>query len=495
MLRPEYFDDAASDVLNAYSKLYETGIRGICRRIARMGEITEFTKWQSARLQESGMLYDDIVKAVAAAAGSSEQAILKLFEDAAITAIEYDDAVYKTAGLATPPLQQSPAMLQLLQAGLEKTGGIMRNLTLTTALTSQQAYIQACDLAYMQIASGLMGYGTAIAQAVIKAADEGLTVLYPSGHMDQLDVAIRRAVLTGVNQTCAQAQIFRMDQMGCDLVETTAHPGARPSHAEWQGKVFSRSGKRGYPDFVSSTGYGTGPGLCGWNCRHSFFPYFDGMSIHTYSDETLTAYNASAGRFNGKSYTAYEASQVQRRWEREIRKTKRTLTGLDAALKELPNSPDLKTAFAQQSAKLKQQQARMREFIHATNQLEDKTRTQVHAAVGGHFGRSTAQKAVWAGKKVTAYAQLIGTHTFTGETVTAVADHLGARALARGISELDIKDALTNPLKLGKIRADASRQLTGEHATVVINAETGKLITVWATSSKTAEKLKKKAVL
>ena len=92
-----------------------------------------------------------------------------------------------------------------------------------------------------------------------------------------MDVAVRRAVLTGVNQTTARMQIARADEMECDLVETTAHMGARPEHMDWQGRIFSRSGKsRKYPDFVKSTGYGTGPGLCGWNCRHSFFPYFEG---------------------------------------------------------------------------------------------------------------------------------------------------------------------------------------------------------------------------
>lgn len=98
-----------------------------------------------------------------------------------------------------------------------------------------------------------------------------------SGHTDTIEVAVRRAVATGVNQACGKAQEQLADDLGCDLVETTAHSGARPEHALWQGQIFSRSGKSTkYPDFRRSTGYGTGAGLMGWNCRHSFNPWFEG---------------------------------------------------------------------------------------------------------------------------------------------------------------------------------------------------------------------------
>ena len=116
----------------------------------------------------------------------------------------------------------------------------------------------------------------------MKRAVDGLAkdmkyITYPTGHKDTLEVAVRRAVLTGVSQTSAKLQLARADEMGCEFVEVTAHAGARPSHAEWQGKVFHRGGavtRDGvrYEDFERATGYGTGPGLGGWNCRHSFYP-------------------------------------------------------------------------------------------------------------------------------------------------------------------------------------------------------------------------------
>ena len=189
-------------------------------------------------------------------------------------ALAFDDAIYQAAGLNPLPLNLSPAMTQVLVAGLQRTQGTMRNLTLTSAIDAQNLFTDAADLAYMQVSSGAFDYNTAIRQAVESVAEQGLGVIhYASGRREHLDVAMRRAVLTGVNQTAGQLQWARADEMGCDLVETSAHIGARntgtgpANHEGWQGRVFSRSGKHPkYPDFVAETGYGTGPGLCGWNC-------------------------------------------------------------------------------------------------------------------------------------------------------------------------------------------------------------------------------------
>ncbi len=399
MLPPNWFDTAADDILALYGKLDESGVAAICKRLARMGFVSSATIWQANRLQEAGLLYSEMISMIAKATGQSETMVKKLFEDAGVKAVSYDDKVYRAAGLSPLPLQLSSPMLTVLQAGLAKTNGLMRNLTLTTAVSAQQAYMQATDLAYMQVSTGVMDYQSAIAQAVKTAAEGGLSVLYPSGHVDQLDVAIRRACLTGVNQTCAQVQIAHADEMGCDLVETTAHVGARPSHAAWQGKVFSRSGLSDrYPPF-SNTGYGTGAGLCGWNCRHSFFPFFEGLSESAYPREKLEDFNTRTVEYDGKKMSYYEATQKQRQMERQIRKTKRTLTGIDAARKEA-DSPQLKAEFHRQAVKLKKQEKTLKEFCNQTELYRRNNREQVYASRSGGFNRSVAQKAVWANKRV-----------------------------------------------------------------------------------------------
>ncbi|MFR8872510.1 MAG: phage minor capsid protein [Oscillospiraceae bacterium] len=184
-------------------------------------------------------------------------------------------------------------------------------------------------------------YQDAVRSAVKSLSKAGIdAIIYPSGHTDKMDVAVRRAVLTGVNQTAARIQTARADEMECDLVETTAHMGARPEHMDWQGRIFSRSGKsRKYPDFVKSTGYGTGPGLCGWNCRHSFFPYFEGLSERAYSRAKLREYENKTVTYNGRTLPYYDATQQQRYLERQIRRWKREYLAMDAAVLDTSDRP------------------------------------------------------------------------------------------------------------------------------------------------------------
>lgn len=149
-------------------------------------------------------------------------------------------------------------------------------------------------------------------------ADTMPYVTYPSGHTDTLEVAVRRCVLTGANQTAAKLQLERADEAGCEFVEVTAHRGARPTHAVWQGKVYHRGGaveRDGvrYEDFEAATGYGTGQGLCGWNCRHNFYPFWPGISNRVYTDDKLEEL---------ADPKPYEESQRRRALERAVRKYK-----------------------------------------------------------------------------------------------------------------------------------------------------------------------------
>ena len=188
------------------------------------------------------------------------------------------------------------------------------------------------DLAWSQVSSGAFDAGSAIRQAVKKLCQQGVeAVEYPSGKVDTVETAVRRAVLTGVNQTAAKLQEELADEVGCDLVEVSAHAGARPEHAEWQGKIYSRSGKsEKYPDFRSSTGYGTGAGLCGWNCRHTFSPYIEG-SPRVWTDEKLAELSAPKYEYQGEQFTEYEAQQKEKYFDRQITRWRREAEAMKAA--------------------------------------------------------------------------------------------------------------------------------------------------------------------
>lgn len=326
MLTSDQLDALVDPVMELYADYQDSVIRDIARRLAGMDYARPTAAWQMQRLSESGKVYEDILDELAKLTGKSESVLRAMFEKAGVKAMRFDDSIYRAAGLNPLPLNLSPAMAQVLAAGLRKTNGIVKNLTMTTAIDGQQAFLNAADLAYMQVTSGAMSYTEAIRDGVKKVAANGLSVIQFPGRRDQLDVALRRTVLTGINQTVGNLQIARADEMGVDLVQTSAHIGARntgvgpANHEGWQGKIYSRSGNsKKYPGFVESTGYGTGPGLMGWNCRHSFYPFFEGISENAYSKAELESYASKTVKYNGEEISLYDATQKQRSIERKIR--------------------------------------------------------------------------------------------------------------------------------------------------------------------------------
>ncbi|MDE5621153.1 MAG: phage minor capsid protein [Ruminococcus sp.] len=373
MLSPEYYESCADDILSLYEQLENDIISDVIRRIMKTGMVTETAKHQLEQLQEAGLLYDEILSEIAGKTDATENHVKALFEYAGVKTVAVDNKVYRENGLTPVDIRQSSAMRQTLEAGYRKTLGNMKNLTLTTADTSQTAYINACNSAYMQVVSGAFSYREAIRQAVQRTAQQGATVLYPSGHTERIDVAVRRAVLTGVGQTCREIGLMNAEECGCDLMEISAHSGARPSHASWQGKIVSLSGRRGYLS-LKDIGYGTGDGFGGWNCRHDWFPFFEGYSKPNYSAKDLKKLDEKNIEYNGKLYNQYEISQIQRRYEREIRAAKREQVAFRTAVEEA-DDPELRQVMQDSlnysNSLVKDRQAKMRDFIKQTGQDRD----------------------------------------------------------------------------------------------------------------------------
>lgn len=396
MLTPEYLDHVGDELLDLYSKLDESILQDITRRLVKAGKATATAQWQIWRAQESGLLYDDIIAEAAKLSGTSDQYVRAIFEDAGAVSVSYDNRIYEAAGLTPLPIKSSPSAAQVLYAGIEKTAGHLNNLTMTTASTAQQVFIQAATLAEMQVESGAFDYITAIRNAVREASKENKWISYPSGHRDRIDVAMHRAVLTGVSQTTGKISMVYAQDMGCDLMEITAHAGARPSHSLWQGQIVSLSGRAGYWS-LEGIGYNTGAGFKGWNCRHDWYPFFEGLSESAYPRREIEAYNNATVRYDGRTIPLYDATQMQRAMEREIRDTKRLLAGLDAGIEETSDGAlkaALKQDFTAKSALLKRQEAALKEFLWETGLLNDSSRVQVSG-----FGHSQASKAVWANRK------------------------------------------------------------------------------------------------
>lgn len=214
MLTPHYLAECSDELVRLLGELDESIMRDFVRRLVKAGHITDAAKWQAQHMMEAGALYDDIVAEAARMTGKTETAVRELFREAGLKSVAYDINICRAAGLSPLPLAASPAAMQVLLSGMEKTKGMLDNLTMTTANGAQRAFIEAATLAEMQVESGAFDYVTAIRNAVHTAASGGAWVLYPTGARSRLDTATRRAVLTGVNQTAAALTLAYADDMG-----------------------------------------------------------------------------------------------------------------------------------------------------------------------------------------------------------------------------------------------------------------------------------------
>lgn len=423
MLKPKYLDRLPDHMVELYSQAEMDILADMAKRISAFNDFIPSAQWQYRKLIEMGNYHSFILQTLSSMTGKTSAELKRLMEEAGAKTLAFDDAVYRKSGLSPPPLAASTALHNVLTVGLEKTHGLFKNLTSTTASTATKQFEDALDQAYMQMTSGAFSRTEAITSAIKSLTGKGVaSIRYPSGHVDYMDVAVRRAVLTGVNQTTLKLQNARADEMGCDLVETSAHAGARPSHAEWQGKIFSRGGQDSkYPDFVSSTGYGTGNGLGGWNCRHSFYPYFEGLSEPGYTRAELAEMKAPSYEYDGQKLTEYEATQTQRKIERNIRRWKREYKAMEAA--GLPTD--------EAASKLSRWQATQKDFLEKTGLKRQVDRESV---VG--FGRNEASKSIWSVRK-------------TNNPSLFPQDAFSQNVQANKISDVSYEDALKHRFKTG----------------------------------------------
>lgn len=357
-----------------YQQLEVDIIQEIAERIAAVGYANTIVYNDVAILQEMGILYEDVLKMVAEYNLTTAPEIQKIFEEAGILSLKRDDTIYKMAGLNPKGLNES--MLQMLSATAKKTHSNLSNLTLTTAQTSQVQFLNAMNKAYMEVSTGTKSYSQSILDAIKDVSKEGAYIQYPSGARRSIESATRMNVLTSVNQTSAKLQEMRADELGWDLVEVSAHSGARPEHAEWQGKVYSLHGiTKGYKTLEEGCEYGKITGLCGVNCRHTFYPFYKG-STTTYTNKELKDLKNEYVEYNGQKINKYEATQMQRKMERNIRQNKKDIAAYSSLLENKNDVNIEETKQALEKAKLKKKfnTTMLNDFTKQTNLKKDNSR-------------------------------------------------------------------------------------------------------------------------
>ena len=374
MLSPRYLEGISDELVEIYSQLETDILCDMARRIARLGKITDATEWQARILAEAGGLKQDIGRILA----KYDKAVTQQVKDVVTAAMEKntanDNRVFKAA---TGRTVSAPSAQQML-ATIQKCRSDLSRLTLTTAATSQQLFFAQANRAHMEVQSGAFDYDTALKHAVNDMASRGVTaVQYQNGKpvTRTIEAAVRMNILTGINHTASTITINNCEELDCDLVEVSAHIGARDrdgpnpwsNHEAWQGKIYKLNGSTDkYPNFYDTCGYGEADGICGINCRHSFYPYFEGSEAR-YSKDELDDMKDKDVEYNGQKMSQYEAEQYQRGIERNIRKYKR--------LAESEKAANLDNTRARQ--KIGEWQARARDFSKQTGLQREYTREYI----------------------------------------------------------------------------------------------------------------------
>jgi hypothetical protein len=350
MFTPSELERMPIPIEQRMSELEMRIMEDIIRRIRINDEITRSADWQIYRLQQMGESKRVIKKEIAEMLNLSSKEINHLYKDIIRKGYARDKALYKAKGKPMIRFEDNKELQQLIQATIAQTKEQMVNITQTlgfaiemggkTVFTPLSEYLQkTLDVAVMEVTSGAFDYNSTLKRVVAEMTKSGLrTVDYASGWSNRIEVAARRALMTGVTQVTSHINERNAAELGTDKFEVSWHSGARPSHAEWQGRVYTKK------QLVDICGLGTGPGLMGWNCYHSYYPFIEGVSERTYTDEQLREMNAMENKpreYMGKEYTVYEATQRQRQLETLMRAQRQKIKLLN---KGGANPDDLQTA-------------------------------------------------------------------------------------------------------------------------------------------------------
>lgn len=327
-MRDEYKNKVVSKIASRYQDLEERIMQDIVRRIQKASEITSTADWQINRLRILGYSSEDIEKSIKDALNASYPEMFELYDKVINWEYVRNKDVYEQINVKYIPFEQNKQLQQITDAIIEQSLSDMENITRSMGfyldyggkkvLTPlSQVYADYLDSACIDIVSGAFDYNSVLRRTVTQLTNSGLRKIdYASGRADRVDVAARRAVMTGVSQITGKISEYNAQKLGTEYFEVEWHVGARPTHAVWQGRVWSKE------QLYSVCGLGTVTGLLGANCYHTYHLFFPGLSERNWTDDWLEEQNRKENEpreFLGKEYTLYEAKQRQRQMEVAMR--------------------------------------------------------------------------------------------------------------------------------------------------------------------------------
>lgn len=327
MITPEFLESLDySKLVMIYSKLNIKLTEIIIESILKTGELNSYTKRQLQTLLNTGgkEIFEKALEETSSLNSQVKDEVKKTYTKMAEKNMQGYKELYKYRGIK---FAISKSQLQILNGAIKQTGKDLTNFTKTIAFSSQQAYVEALDKAYFEVVTSGRDYISVIDDTVKELAGKGVTLQDSIGRNIQLETAVRRNLMTGIKETADKVTEDIEKELGCNGYEVVAHSGARPTHAKAQGKQYAktRSNARKY-----NVGYwGDVKDLWDeYNCRHTYFGIILGISEPVYKRKELTQLKNSKVTYKGKQIPEYEATQIQRKLEREQRNLKRQIEPL-----------------------------------------------------------------------------------------------------------------------------------------------------------------------
>lgn len=323
------------EVVRQISALELRILTDIVRRIKANGFSPASADWQITRLQQLGESENDIKQWIREALQVTGDELNRIFDDEVYREYYGHERAYRMNGMNQIPFDENQGLQSLIEAMKRQTQETFRSLTGSMGFAIRnpetgrlyytplmEYYRDTLDAAMWDIHSGGFDYQTVLMRTIREMTNSGLRWIdYESGWHNRVDVAARRAVMTGFRQIQGKINEQVAEQLHTDQYETTAHVGARPTHQPWQGRVWTMQ------QLIDVCGLGDILGLHGINCYHDYRAFPPG-SVQTYTDDQLDEMARKENTpkvYNGKSYTTYEALQQQRKMETAMRATRQQI--------------------------------------------------------------------------------------------------------------------------------------------------------------------------
>ncbi|BCK01606.1 phage minor capsid protein [Anaerocolumna chitinilytica] len=344
MLTPAELEQIPIEIQKLMLDLSMKLMLDVVDRINMINSISRTADYEIYKLSRLGISSDTIRKALQSSLQRSNEEIDKIYNEIIKEGYSRDEKLYKATGKPFTRYEDNAQLQQFIEAIKIQTKEELSNITQTTAIrvsgrTGSQ-YVDVSnylkgklDQAVTEISTGAFDYNTTIKNIINEMTDSGIRVVeYESGWHNRIDVAARRAIMTGVTQVTNRINEMNAEKLETNYFEVSWHSTARPTHQVWQGRVYSKE------ELITVCGLGTGPGLCGWNCYHSYYPFIPGVSKRLYTDLELEEMNRKENEvkeYKGQGYNKYEATQRQRQLETIMRKYReRIYLGKSAGLPE-----------------------------------------------------------------------------------------------------------------------------------------------------------------